>query len=335
MGRRAYTTDGNERRDHVRELAPPGVGRSWLCPVARGRGEGGTTVNPVAARRIGVTSALEHAERLDTVANRIRAVAQKAVNPAPVRRVLSGTDLGHPVHPVLVQLPIGLWSSAWVLDLMGLGRTKTARTLVGLGVLTGLPAVASGLSDWVDTDAAEARVGVVHAASNSAALVCFSVSWLRRARGRHSGLFWSTLGATFATVGGFLGGHLAYGLGVGVDTNAFETGPEEWTAARGTVPTEPLVGRTVDGVRVVVATNEEGRFALADRCSHRGGPLSEGTLDAGCVTCPWHGSRFELVSGVPTRGPASIPQPVYESRVVADKLELRRREERALRRRAV
>ncbi len=85
----------------------------------------------------------------------------------------------------------------------------------------------------------------------------------------------------------------------------------------------------------MVATNEEGRFALADRCSHRGGPLSEGSLDVGCVTCPWHGSQFELVSGIPTRGPASIPQPVYENRVVRDKLELRRSARRALRQRPV
>lgn len=289
----------------------------------------------IAARRLAMIDALQEAQELDAVADRIRDVAQRLVRPRSVRRVLSGTDLGHPVHPALVQLPIGLWTSAWVMDLMGLGKTKAARVFVGLGVVAGLPTIASGLSDWVDTDAAESRVGVVHAASNSAALVCFSVSWLRRLRGRHSGVFWSTLGATFAAAGGFLGGHLAYALGVGVDTNAFQTGPDEWTAARGSVPTEPLVGRTVDGVRIMVATTDEGRFALADRCSHRGGPLSEGTLEGGCVTCPWHGSRFELASGVAVRGPASIPQPVYESRVVADKLEIRRREVRALRRRPV
>ena len=138
-----------------------------------------------------------------------------------------------------------------------------------------------------------------------------------------------------ATLGGLLGGHLAYTLGVGVNTNAFETGPDEWTAVRGHVPTEPLAARTVDGVRVMVAQNDESRYALADRCSHRGGPLSEGTLDGSCVTCPWHSSRFDLETGVPTRGPASVPQPVYESRVRDDKLELRRLESRALRQRSV
>ncbi len=292
-------------------------------------------MNQVSALRIRVIDALENAEQLDDIAERIRNVARSVVKPAPLRRLLSGTDLGHPSHPTLVQLPIGLWTSTWVLDLTGLGKTKAARGLVGLGVLTALPAIASGISDWVDTDDAEARVGLVHATTNTIATVCFSVSWWRRHQGSHSGVLWSTLGVALATAGGFLGGHLAYSLGVGVDTNAFDSGPEAWTAVRGSVPVENLVSRTVDGVRVMVATKEDRRFALADRCSHRGGPLSEGSLDTGCVTCPWHGSQFELSTGVPTRGPATSPQPVYENRVVEEKLELRRRERRALRQRAV
>lgn len=293
------------------------------------------TLNGVSASRTKFLAALEGAAQLDDTVGRVRRVLEKVVAPASLRRTLSGTDLGHPIHPVLVQVPIGCWSSAWALDLMGLGKTKAARRLVGLGVLGALPALASGTSDWVDTDQAEARVGLVHAASNSVALACFTTSWLRRRGNRHSGAVWSTLGIAVATVGGLLGGHLAYALGVGVDTNAFETGPDDWTAVRGNVPTEPLVARTVEGVRVMVAQNEAGRFALADRCSHRGGPLSDGSLERDCVTCPWHGSQFDLETGVPTKGPASIPQPVYESRVREDKLELRRREERALRQRPV
>lgn len=292
-------------------------------------------MNRVSALRSQVTGALESAEQLDDVAARVRGIARPLVAPAPLRRLLGGTDLGHPSHPMLVQLPIGFWTSTWALDLLGLGKTKAARTLIGLGVLSALPAVASGMSEWVDTDDAEARVGLVHATANSIAVICFSLSWWRRRGNQHSGIFWSMAGTTLATAGGYLGGHLAYSLGVGVDTNAFESGPAEWTAVRGHVPEEELVARTVEGVRVMVATNEEGRFALADRCSHRGGPLSEGALDEGCVTCPWHGSQFELATGAPRRGPASIPQPVYENRVVADKLELRRRENRALRQRAV
>jgi nitrite reductase/ring-hydroxylating ferredoxin subunit/uncharacterized membrane protein len=292
-------------------------------------------MNRLEATRVGLIDAVEEAEGLDGAVGRVRRIAQRWVSPSPIRRLLSGTDLGHPAHPMLVQLPIGLWTSAWVLDIVGLGRTKAARKLVGLGVLTALPAVASGIFDWIDTDEAEARVGLVHATANATAVACFSLSWWRRRGGRHSGLFWSMVGATVATIGGFLGGHLAYALGVGVDTNAFETGPDEWTAVRGNVPSEALVSRSVGGVRVMVAQTEEGSFALADRCSHRGGPLSGGEVGPGCVTCPWHGSQFDLDTGVPKRGPASIPQPVYETRVVGDKLEVRRTERRALRQRAV
>jgi nitrite reductase/ring-hydroxylating ferredoxin subunit/uncharacterized membrane protein len=292
-------------------------------------------LNRVSAARTKLIAQLESAEQVDGVARRVRSIAQKGFSSAALRRSLSGTDLGHPVHPVLVQIPIGLWSSSWVLDMVGLGRTRATRKLVGLGVLASIPAIASGISDWMDTDEAEARVGLIHATTNSIALFCFSASWLQRRGRRRGGAIWSTLGLTFASAGGFLGGHLAYALGVGVDTNAFETGPEEWTAVRGSVPTETLFARSVDGVRVMVAQNGTGRFALADRCSHRGGPLSEGELDGDCVRCPWHGSQFDLVTGVPTKGPASIPQPVYESRVVEDKLELRRRETRALRQRSV
>ena len=294
-----------------------------------------TMVNHFGAHRVRLLQATERADGLDDLVEPIRDIARRCVTPQSFRRLLSGTDLGHPAHPMLVQLPIGLWTSAWVLDLTGLSRTKAARDLVGLGVLTALPAVASGLSDWIDTDEAEARVGLVHATANATAVICYSLSWWRRRGGRHSGLLWSMLGATIATVGGYLGGHLAYSLGVGVDANAFESGPEDWTAVRGGVPTEPLVARTVGGVRVTVAETDEGRFVLADRCSHRGGPLSGDTVEGDCVTCPWHGSQFALVTGIPTRGPASIPQPIYENRVEEGRLEVRRHEWRALRQRAV
>jgi nitrite reductase/ring-hydroxylating ferredoxin subunit len=202
-------------------------------------------------------------------------------------------------------------------------------------VLTSLPAIASGMSDWVDTDEAEARSGWCTRRQTSLAVVCLTASWLRRRGDRHGGAFWSTLGVTLTTAGGFLGGPLAFALGVGVDTNAFDVGPAEWTAVRGNVPTEDLVALTAGGVRIMMAQNDSGRFALADRCSHRGGPLSEGTLEGACVTCPWHGSQFDLATGELAKGPESIFQPVYETRVVKNKLELRRRERRALRRRAV
>jgi nitrite reductase/ring-hydroxylating ferredoxin subunit/uncharacterized membrane protein len=282
-----------------------------------------------------LTEFLEHIETLDGVVEAIRGLGQRILRSDRLTDLLSGTVLGHPAHPVLVDLPIGFWTGSIVLDLAGQGQHRAARRLVGLGVISSLPAVATGWSDWVDTDGAESRIGLVHAASNATALGCFTASWLSRRQGGSAGLGWSLAGTAALTVGGWLGGHLAYTYGVGVDTNAFETGPQEWTPATGKIPSDGSLGEVVaDGVRIVVTRTEQGVRALADRCSHRGGPLSDGERVAHCVKCPWHGSEFDLDSGIALKGPASIAQPVYEIRET-DGLEVRRDEPRALRQRAV
>jgi nitrite reductase/ring-hydroxylating ferredoxin subunit len=72
-------------------------------------------------------------------------------------------------------------------------------------------------------------------------------------------------------------------------------------------------------------------LALGNRCSHRGAPLSDGSVSDGCVTCPWHGSRFDLRTGDVVAGPATVGQPVYETKVVAGQIQVRREEQRSLR----
>jgi nitrite reductase/ring-hydroxylating ferredoxin subunit/uncharacterized membrane protein len=279
---------------------------------------------------------LERVDVLDAIADPIRHQAQRLFRSARVRNLVSGTAIGHPAHPVLVDLPIGFWTSAMLLDFTGRGQRRGARWLMGAGVLSALPAVATGLSDWTYTDLAEKRVGLVHATLNTAAVGCFTMSWWTRRRGGLAGQAWSLLGATAATGAGWLGGHLAYTMGVGVDTNAFEVGPAEWSKVSGDVdPNGGISGVSVDGVRIVAVQTGGTARALADRCSHRGGPLSEGHRQGNCIVCPWHGSEFDLDSGVPAKGPASNPQPVYEARVEGADLEVRRREPRALRQRAV
>jgi nitrite reductase/ring-hydroxylating ferredoxin subunit/uncharacterized membrane protein len=295
-----------------------------------------TRANNLGTLVAGLLDRLERQAELDQVIAPVRSLGQRLVGSGRRRDVMSGTQLGHAAHPVVVDLPIGFWTSAMVLDVTAPRQRRAARRLVGLGVLAALPAVATGLSDWVDTDGAEARVGLVHATANTVALICYSLSWWGRRRGGYAGQLWSGAGATAATVGGWLGGHLAYGLGVGVDTNAFETGPEEWTRAGRPPPLDGTPTRLVaGGVRVMAVRSASGVHALADRCSHRGGPLSEGELDHDCITCPWHGSQFDLRTGVATRGPASVAQPVYELRESLDGVELRRDEPRTLRQRAV
>ena len=197
-----------------------------------------------------------------------------------------------------------------------LGRpTRRRSDAYGAGVLRAVPTAATGLSDWADTADAERRVGFLHLAANTAAVSLYAASWWARRRGLdRRGQALGLAGATVMTAAGWLGGHLAYGMGVGVDTTAFEGGPTEWTEiAR--PETARAVERAPTASRAVLEDEEGQPRVLADRCTHRGGPLSEGQVADGCVTCPWHGSRFDLVDGHVVRGPATEPAPVDEVRV--------------------
>ncbi|MDQ6838519.1 MAG: DUF2231 domain-containing protein, partial [Actinomycetota bacterium] len=168
---------------------------------------------------------LERSDWLSRMAAPVHGPVLAAARPGRLRDVLSGSWLGHPVHPFLVATPIGCWTSAHLLDLTG--RPESAQTLVGAGVLAAVPTAVTGLSDWADTTGAEQRVGFAHLVLNTAATACYAGSWWARRRGR-SGVTPAVAGGVLATVAGWLGGHLAYSLGVGVDTNAFAGGPSAW-----------------------------------------------------------------------------------------------------------
>jgi uncharacterized membrane protein len=159
---------------------------------------------------------IESAHALDGVAATVRSVVRKVIPAGPVEDVLRGKPLGHPLHAALVAVPIGAWTSSIVIDL--LGDARAARQLTALGCLAALPAAAAGAADWMSTDGPQRRVGLVHALVNDAALTTFVMSWRARGRGAHGrGLLLSLLGGGLVTAGGWLGGHLAYVLGVGVD----------------------------------------------------------------------------------------------------------------------
>lgn len=272
--------------------------------------------------------AIEGFTFLDGPSDTLSRLVGKAVPPGPLKDVLSGTWLGHALHPLLTDLPIGFWTSAWVLDIVGGKRSEVAaRRLVALGIVAAVPTAATGASDWTDTVGGERRVGLVHAGANTVALVAFTTSYLHRRRGnRAKGIAWGWLGAGAATVGGHLGGHLITALGVGVDNTAFEAGPTDWVdvgpAAEATEGQPHLVD--AGGVPVLIVRDGLRLQAIANRCTHRGGPLHEGTVEGGCVTCPWHASVFRLEDGEVERGPAALPQPVYEARERAGRIEVRR-----------
>lgn len=276
-----------------------------------------------------LAESLGRIEVLDPLADRLSAAVRGVLPPGTAKDALSGTWIGHAFHPLMTDVPIGSWTSATVLDLVG-GRQsrKGADRLMGLGLLSSLPTVASGLSDWSDTGGADRRIGLVHAWANGAALALYGGSYAARKAGRRRmGVLLGLAGGGALAAGGFLGGHLSYARGVGVDNTVFEDGPDEWTATM-------LAGELADGkphkvsaggVDVLLVRRGERVLALSNACTHRGAPLSEGELDGDCVTCPWHGSRFDLEDGSVLRGPATGPQPVWETRVTQGRVEVRPR----------
>lgn len=273
-----------------------------------------------------IADAIESAKVLDRPSAVLASGLQRALGPKALRDLLSGTPIGHPAHPLLVAIPIGSWSAATYLDLTG-GDRRSARRLVGLGNLAAVPSALAGANDWLTTSGAERRVGVVHAAANSAALALFVTSWLARRRGDWAkGVGLSLAGSVALGAGGWLGGHLVYALGVGVDTTSFEHLPADWTdvAAETEIVEGGMLMRDAGGVPVLLSRHHGAVVALADRCTHRGGPLHEGEVSDGCVTCPWHGSVFRLDDGMVTSGPATRPQPVADVRVAAGRVQVRR-----------
>ena len=145
--------------------------------------------------------------------DRARSIAGRALPPgAPHTRVLQGEWLGHPLHPMLTDLPVGFWTSAWILDLFGgeSGRRASQR-LVGAGVMSVLPTALAGGADWTRRPRPDQRLGLLHAGAVAAATSVYAASWVARRRGSHrAGVVLGHVGAGLATFGGYLGGHLAF-----------------------------------------------------------------------------------------------------------------------------
>jgi nitrite reductase/ring-hydroxylating ferredoxin subunit/uncharacterized membrane protein len=268
---------------------------------------------------------------LDPIGGWLGATVRGVIPAGPVKDALSGTRLGHALHPLLTDVPIGAWTSATVLDLVGGDDAAgAAETLIAVGLMAAGPTFASGWSDWSDSELESAsvrRLGLVHAWSNGSAAILYAASLVARRSGeRRIGIVLGLAGAGALSAGGFLGGHLTYAKGVGVDVTAFESRPRDWVDAGAADLDAGEIRRiSTEGADVVVCRHDGYLHALANRCTHRGGPLHEGNLVGGCIECPLHGSRFSFVDGSVERGPATAPQPVYEVREIDGRVEVRAR----------
>jgi nitrite reductase/ring-hydroxylating ferredoxin subunit/uncharacterized membrane protein len=261
----------------------------------------------------------------DVIAKKIRDLV-----PKPAKDALAGTWLGHALHPVLTDVPIGTWTSALVLDWLGGDDGEAgADRLIAVGLAASVPTFWSGWVDWADSTAGNPvvkRVGIVHALANGGGAALMAASLAARGRGaRGRGKLLALAAGGFMGAGAFLGGHLSFAEGIGVNQTAFESAPEDWADVLGEGELTDGTPRCVrvDGIAVLVVRDGGEVRAISDRCSHRGGALHEGEVAGGCVTCPLHGSMFDLRDGSVRGGPAPYPQPVWETRVRGGRIEVR------------
>lgn len=280
---------------------------------------------------LGILDRMSDAAAVDGVIEPARRAVQ-AVLPRPVKDFLHGTWLGHPLHPLLAQVPVGTWVSAGLLDLLPPLR-PAATTLIGAGVAAAVPTALAGAADWSDAGPGVRRLGALHAVANTAAIGLYVGSLVARGRGRGAlgrGLAYAGLGLAGSSAA--VGGHMAYSQSAGVSHSA--------TAARALrsdwidlgplddLPEGRPALRTGKGNNVAVPLAVVRRGSRVDAflaaCSHLSGPLDDGVVESvggtDCLVCPLHGSAFDLDTGEPRRGPAGIAQEKLEVRMSAGRV---------------
>jgi nitrite reductase/ring-hydroxylating ferredoxin subunit len=269
---------------------------------------------------LAVLDRLSEVSTFDKPLESARTAVNKVLRPQAFKDLLHGTWLGHPIHPVLAQVPVGSWVSAGVLD--AIPATRPAATLlIGTGIAAAVPTALSGAADWSEQDDAVRRLGAVHAIANSVALGLYAGSLVARAKGNGTlGRLLAYGGLGLAGGSAAIGGHMSYAQSSGVNhsvvdarqltTDWIDLGPlDDLPEGRPTLRTGPGQGAPVP---LAVVRRGARVDAFLSACAHVGGPLAEGAVEevrgVECLVCPWHGSAFDLDSGEPRRGPTATAQ---------------------------
>jgi nitrite reductase/ring-hydroxylating ferredoxin subunit/uncharacterized membrane protein len=246
------------------------------------------------------------------------------------KNALHGVWLGHPLHPVLTDVPIGAWTTALALDAREIATGdvaygRAADFAIGIGLVAAVGAAVTGLNDWSETDGRSRRLGLLHGLLNVTATALVATSYALRRRGsRPAGRASAVAGYGVAVGAAYLGGNLVYQERIGV-THAPVPAPEEFTPVldSAALPDNSMRKVTIEDASFLLVRQRQRVCALAHSCAHLGGPLSEGTLKDGSVVCPWHGSEFALDDGRVLNGPATEPQPCFTVREKMGRIELR------------
>lgn len=240
----------------------------------------------------------------------------------PIKDLLNGVRLGHPLHAAATDIPIGTLLLVVVLDVLNL-RAAADVALVAT-ILFMLAAALSGAADYVDTDGAARVRATLHSTLMVVALIVLVVSLVLRAGDpldRALPIALSLIGFLIVTGGAYVGGDVVYVFGNMVSRHAFRGAGTKWIKLEtgevtdlGALP-EATPTKARAGINDLVLVRIGGSIhALHAVCPHAGGPLAQGTVVEGCLECPWHGSRFRLADGHVARGPAVYDQPAYEIR---------------------
>jgi len=251
-----------------------------------------------------------------------------------VKSLFNGTWLGHPLHPVLTDIPLGAWTLAIIFDLIYLfgQRSPMARSgaeiLIAVGIVAALGAAVTGYTDWGDTVDRERRIGLSHGLLNLIATLLYVISLVLRltSPGQGIGIVLSWIGYALLITAAYLGGELVFNIGTGVNHHAWQPPPTDWTPAMRAsdlVDGKPEMAEC-NGTPVYLLKRGNVINAISNTCSHAGGPLHEGTIEDNIVVCPWHASRFDLRTGAVRGGPATVSQVRYDARITEGRVEVRR-----------
>ncbi|MEA2621939.1 MAG: hypothetical protein QOH61_849 [Chloroflexota bacterium] len=243
--------------------------------------------------------------------------------PGPLRWLkdfLNGTWLGHPLHAVLTDVPIGAFFLVLIFDVFD--QRVAADVCLGLGILSMVGAAVAGLADYTDTDDHPRMVATVHATIMVVTLLVFVISLVLRLgqapdASRAVPIVLDVVGFLLISAGAYVGGEVVYTLGNMVNRHAWRFfGAPKWAALDVTeIPEGTLVKAKAGAQGLVLIRNGETILALHETCAHAGGPLSQGRLlEGNVVECPWHQSRYEMATGHRRSGPTDYDQPRYEVR---------------------
>jgi nitrite reductase/ring-hydroxylating ferredoxin subunit/uncharacterized membrane protein len=239
------------------------------------------------------------------------------------KNFLNGTWLGHPLHPVITDVPIGAWICTFVLDTAaGISDSPELRTAADITLATGLAASISaagtGWTDWSDTYGKDRKVGLLHGLTMATAVITYAAALVARVAGaRRAGVILSNTGLAVASAGAYLGGDQVFDLGYGVNRTAYHQGPGDFVPVLSESELEADRPTKVDADgRSVMLVRQGGQvFALDDTCVHAGCSLSGGRIEGRSIVCPCHGSQYELESGSVMNGPATRPEPTLSVRL--------------------